>query len=100
MVDDQVGKIMTALEDYDMISNTIVAFWGDHGWQLGEHGEWAKHTNFELAARAPLLVRVPGLTDAGAVSQEYTEHVDLFPTLTEAAAGQVLPRCPPGAASS
>jgi arylsulfatase A-like enzyme len=69
------------------------------GWQLGEHGEWCKHTNFEFATRAPMMVHVPGLTDNGITTQFYTEHVDLFPTLAEAAALSPLRKCPPGDAS-
>lgn len=71
----------------------------DHGWQLGEHGEWCKHTNFEYAARAPMIIHVPGLTDGGVVTEQYSEHVDLFPTLTEAAMGVKMPVCPQGDAS-
>ena len=46
-------------------------------WQLGEHGEWCKHTNFEFATRAPMIIKVPGLTDGGLTTTLYTEHVDL-----------------------
>ena len=49
--DDQVGKVMAALKASRFADNTVVSIWGDHGWQLGEHGEWCKHTNFELATR-------------------------------------------------
>jgi iduronate 2-sulfatase len=65
----------------------------------GEHGEWCKHTNFEYATRAPMMIHVPGLTDAGIVTTHYSEHVDLFPTLAEAAAGITLKPCPKGDAS-
>ena len=51
----------------------------------GEHGEWCKHTNFELATHAPMMVHVPGLTDQGIVTEQLTEFVDLYPTLAEAA---------------
>ena len=74
--------------------NTIVSFWGDHGWQLGEHGEWTKHTNFELSVHAPMMVRIPGLTDEGVVTEELTEFVDLFPTLVDAAGLPELNICP------
>jgi len=97
--DDLIGQVLAALERTGEADNTVVALWGDHGWQLGEHGEWCKHTNFEFAARAPMLVHVPGLTDGGIITQHYTEHVDLFPTLTEAAAGVKLDQCPSGDAS-
>jgi iduronate 2-sulfatase len=62
----------------------------------GEHGEWCKHTNFEFATRAPMMIHVPGLTDGGIVTRHYSEHVDLFPSLVEAAAGMHLPPCPYG----
>jgi iduronate 2-sulfatase len=62
-MDDQIGLVMAALAATGFADTTIVSFWGDHGWQLGEHGEWCKHTNFELATRAPMMIRVPGLTD-------------------------------------
>ena len=52
----------------------------------------------ELAARAPMMIRVPGLTDNGIRSNAYSEHVDLFPTLTQLAIGHTLPACPSGAA--
>jgi len=69
-------------------------FIGDHGWQLGEHGEWCKHTNFELATRTPMMLRVPGLTDSGLRSDALVEFVDIFPTLVEAA-GLIVPMiCP------
>ena len=66
-------------------------------------GEWCKHTNFELATRAPMMIRVPGVTDISGTgaplrTNAFTEHVDLFPTLTELAVGVVLPQCPEGPA--
>jgi len=94
--DAMLGKVMAALEASPFKDNTVISFWGDHGWQLGEHGEWCKHTNFEYAARAPMMVHVPGLTDNGAVTDQYSEHVDLFPTLSEAAMGVKMPVCPQG----
>ena len=89
--DYNVGVVMDALERNGFADNTIVSFWGDHGWQLGEHGEWCKHTNFELATRAPMMIKVPGVTDipGGIRTQHYTEHVDLFPTVRYK---QFLPR--------
>ena len=93
-VDDQLGKIMQALEDLELADNTIVSFWGDHGWQLGEHGEWEKETNFELTTHAPMMVRVPGLTDNGVATRALVEFVDLFPTLVEAAGFPPLEVCP------
>ena len=57
--DAQIGKVLDALDKEGLANNTIIVLWGDHGWQLGDHGLWHKHTNFELAARAPLLIRMP-----------------------------------------
>ncbi|KAK6177850.1 hypothetical protein SNE40_012733 [Patella caerulea] len=92
--DSLVGKVMAELVMLGLADSTIVSFWGDHGWQLGEHGEWCKHTNFEDATHAPMMVRVPGLTDKGLVTERLTEYVDLFPTLVEAAGFDPLPLCP------
>ena len=66
------------------------------GWSLGEGGEWAKHTNMNVATRAPLVLRVPGITDNGMISYSYTEHVDIYPTLATLAAGTKIPQCPRG----
>ena len=61
---------------------------------IGEHGEWCKHTNFELATHAPMMVHIPGKTDQGVVVEQLTEYVDLFPTLVEAAGFPSMPLCP------
>ena len=82
-----------------LAENTVVVVWGDHGWQLGEHSEWAKHTNFEVANRVPLVVRVPGGLGGQRVSR-LVELVDLFPTLVEAAGLPGLPACPPDSRAS
>jgi len=93
-VDSLIGEILAELKNLGLEKNTIVSFWGDHGWQLGEHGEWCKHTNFELATHAPMMVHIPGVTDAGVVTEQLTEYVDLFPTLVDAAGLPPLPVCP------
>jgi iduronate 2-sulfatase len=93
-VDDLVGRILWELDAQGLADNTIIAFLGDHGWHLGESNLWGKHTNFELSTRAPLMIRVPGLTDSGLVYDRPVEFVDLFPTLVEAAGFDPLPVCP------
>jgi len=62
-----------------------VVVWGDHGWKLGEHGMWCKHTNFELDTRAPLIIAAPGMRAAGQSTDALTEFVDIYPTLCELA---------------
>jgi iduronate 2-sulfatase len=81
-VDAQIGKIMDALKANGLDKNTIVVIWGDHGWHFGDHSLWAKHSNFEQAARAPLLISVPGLTN-GKDYKQPSEFVDIYPTLCE-----------------
>ena len=81
--DAQIGKVLDALDREGLADNTIVVLWGDHGWQLGDHGLWHKHTNFEIAARAPLLISVPGQKTAGKKCEVPVEFVDVYPTLAD-----------------
>ncbi|MEI8021853.1 MAG: sulfatase, partial [Schlesneria sp.] len=81
--DAQVGRLLDALDQEGLAQNTIIVLWGDHGWQLGDHGLWHKHTNFELATRAPLLISVPGLNTAGKTCHSPVEFVDVYPTLAD-----------------
>lgn len=89
-----MGQVLDQLLALNLTSSTIVMFVGDHGWQLGEHGEWCKHTNFELATRAPMMLSIPGLTDDGLQSDALVEFVDIFPTVVEAAGLLVPMICP------
>ena len=99
--DYNIGRVVKALEDNGYLNNTVISFWGDHGWQLGEHGEWCKHTNFDLATNAPMFIHVPGETDHGIVTSTPTEFLDLMPTLVEAAMPDVtVPACPSNAADA
>ncbi len=88
-VDACVGRVLDALESSGLADNTIIVVWGDHGYHLGDHGVWGKHTNFELAARIPLMVALPG--KAGAASSALVETVDIYPTLA-ALAGLPAPQ--------
>ncbi|XP_052282270.1 iduronate 2-sulfatase-like [Dreissena polymorpha] len=92
--DSLVGRVIAELDKLGLTNSTIISFWGDHGWQLGEHGEWCKQTNFELATHAPMMIHIPGVTDGGVSTRELTEYVDLFPTLAEAAGLPAVPKCP------
>lgn len=90
-VDAQVGRLLAALDELGLADNTIVVFWSDHGYHLGEHGGiWQKRTLFEEATRAPLLIRVPGLPGNGRPCRRVVEFVDIYPTLLDAA-GLALP---------
>ncbi len=82
-VDAQVGKVLNELRRLELDEQTIVVLWGDHGFHLGDHGFWTKHTNYEQANRIPLLIRAPGVTRAGSVTRQLAESVDLFPTLAD-----------------
>ena len=92
--DSLVGKVIAELNNLGLAKDTIISLWGDHGWQLGEHGEWCKMTNFELATHAPMMIHIPEMTDNGIVTEQLTEFVDLFPTLVEAAGLKPLDICP------
>lgn len=83
--DSQVGQILKRLEELGLGENTIVVLWGDHGWHLGEHAVWGKHTLFEESLHSPLIVSYPGMPDPGAKTDAVVESIDLFPTLCELA---------------
>ena len=92
--DALVGKLIDAMESMGFADDTIIALWGDHGWQLGEHNHWCKETNFEDATRVPFILKVPGVTDVGIRTKALVELIDIFPTLTELAGLPVPPLCP------
>lgn len=81
--DRNVGKLLEALEKSGEKDNTIIVFWGDHGWKLGDHSSWCKHTNFESDTRVPLLVVHPGMKTAKGATDALVELIDLYPTLAE-----------------
>jgi len=81
--DAQIGRLLAALKEKGLAENTIVILWGDHGWHLGDHGMWCKHTNYEMATRAALVMRIPGQKATGKPSERFVEFVDIFPTLAE-----------------
>jgi len=82
-MDAQVGILLNTLESLGELDSTIIVLWGDHGWHLGDHDLWQKHTNFEQATRAPLLIAAPRFT--GGSSASLTEHLDIFPTICDLA---------------
>ena len=82
-MDDQVGRVLGGIEKMGLANNTIVVFWGDHGWNLGEHTRWQKMSLFEDSARVPLIVAAPGRKGNGKASRSLVEFVDVYPTLAE-----------------
>ena len=84
-MDAQLGRVLDELDKLDLTKNTVVVLWGDHGWHLGDHGMWCKHTNYEQATRIPVVVAAPGLAKAGARCRALVETADLYPTLCELA---------------
>jgi len=81
--DAQVGILMKTLDSLGLTKNTIVVLWGDHGWHLGDHNLWCKHTNFEQATHSPLIVSSPDFQPNK--TQSVTEHIDIFPTVCDLA---------------
>ena len=82
-IDSLLAELLQELEKTGQADNTIIVLWGDHGWHLGDHGMWGKHTTMEQANRVPLLIRVPG--KAGGHASTLVELLDLFPTLADLA---------------
>jgi iduronate 2-sulfatase len=92
-MDAQLGRVLDELDRLDLARNTIVVFWGDHGWHLGDHGQWCKHSNYEEAVRIPIIVSAPDGNARGVASRALVETVDIFPTLAELA-GLPVPKLP------
>ncbi len=85
-VDAQVGRMLAALDRLELAEKTMVVFWSDHGYHLGEHnGIWQKRTLFEQGARSPLIIRAPGVRGNGQASLRVVEFVDIYPTLIDLA---------------
>ena len=79
-MDAQVGRVLSALKQSGLEQSTVVVFWGDHGWALGEHGQWQKNMLFEPVARIPMIIAGPDIAK-GQVCYRTVEHLDLYPTL-------------------
>ena len=89
-MDAQMGRVLDELDRLGLRNNTIIILWGDHGWKLGEHDAWCKHSNVENDTWAPLILSVPGMKTAGKHTDALVEFVDVYPTLAELA-GLPLP---------
>jgi arylsulfatase A-like enzyme len=88
--DAQIGKVLDELDRLDLRAKTVVVLWGDHGWKLGEHDAWCKHSTCEHDANAPLILSAPGMKAAGQHTKVLVEFVDIYPTLADLA-GLPLP---------
>jgi len=81
--DAQVGKLLASLKESGADKNTIVVLWGDHGWHLGEHAIWGKHSLFEESLHAPLLISTPATHSNPSTTNAVVETIDIFPTLCD-----------------
>lgn len=84
-MDSQVGRVLDEVDRLGLARNTIIVLWGDHGYHLGDHGTWTKHTNYEQANRIPIVIAAPGVTKPDSSSDALIETVDLFPTIADLA---------------
>ena len=82
-LDGQIGRVLDAYDQSPAKDNTIIVFWGDHGWHLGEKEHWRKFALWEEAARAPFIWVVPGVTKPGGVCKSPVDFMSLYPTLCD-----------------
>ncbi|QDV53635.1 Choline-sulfatase [Gimesia fumaroli] len=82
-LDAQIGKVLAELDRQGLRDNTIIVFWSDHGFHLGEHGLWCKTSNFENDAHVPLMISTPNMKQAGKTSAALVELIDMYPTLVD-----------------
>ena len=82
-LDAQIGKVIAELDRQGLRDNTIIVFWSDHGFHLGEHGLWCKTSNFENDAHVPLMISAPHMKQVGKTSHAIVELLDMYLTLVE-----------------
>jgi uncharacterized sulfatase len=90
-VDAQVGRLLDALQRLGLAEDTTVVFWADHGYMVGEHGQWQKMKLFEPSARVPFIMAGAGVPTTGGVCRRTSEHLDVYPTLADVCGLQGAP---------
>lgn len=91
-VDAQIGRLLDALKENGLASNTVVILWGDHGWKLNDYSNWCKHSNMEVDTWVPLILSAPG-QKSGQRSKALVEYVDIYPTLAELCGLEIPSHC-------
>jgi arylsulfatase A-like enzyme len=83
--DAQIGRLLDAFDELGLAENTIIVLWGDHGWNLGEHTMWCKHSCFETSVRAPLIFTAPAAMGlkSGSSTRSLAGFIDIYPTLCD-----------------
>jgi arylsulfatase A-like enzyme len=84
-IDAQIGRLVKKLDELEILDNTVIILWGDHGWKLGEKGSWYKMTNYGIDTRVPLIVSTPELRKNGKSSEQFVEFIDIYPSVCELA---------------
>ena len=92
-VDNELGRLLDALDASPMAKNTIIILWSDHGFHLGEKKNWEKFALWEQTTRVPLFIHAPGVSKDGEVTRQPTTLTDLYPTLCELAGLQIPAQC-------
>lgn len=92
--DEHIGRLLQGLEDFSFADDTIVALFGDHGFELGDQAMWGKKSNYKVATNVPLIIRDPRMMTAATHVDSMVELVDIMPTLSELAGVDVPPLCP------